>query len=191
MQRQTPTQAALAAGLGISQAMASKLVAKGMPTSSVRAAKAWRAKNLDPMRAKGTASGSLDRLRQRKLDAEVRLAEAKAAKAGAVDTLSRQAIERALFHTFISTRSEIDNLHPRLLNRLDEFCPESDPRYGPLFTDLFRLCRETWANSWARLAYEFAKETPQLETWFRDFIRRERGRRGDEEQTDRKPGDSH
>jgi hypothetical protein len=42
----------LARGLGISKGQASKLAARGMPTSDLEAAKAWRTANLDPAWAK-------------------------------------------------------------------------------------------------------------------------------------------
>ena len=46
------TQIQLAAALGLSQAAISQSVAKGMPVSSIEAARAWREANLDPARAK-------------------------------------------------------------------------------------------------------------------------------------------
>ena len=46
------TQIQLAGALGLSQAAISQSVAKGMPTHSIEAARAWREANLDPARAK-------------------------------------------------------------------------------------------------------------------------------------------
>ncbi len=46
------TQIQLATALGLSQAAISQSVAKGMPTHSIEAARAWREANLDPARAK-------------------------------------------------------------------------------------------------------------------------------------------
>lgn len=46
------TQTQLGAALGLSQAAISQSVAKGMPTHSIAAARAWREANLDPARAK-------------------------------------------------------------------------------------------------------------------------------------------
>ena len=46
------TQIQLAAALGLSQAAISQSVAKGMPTHSIEAARAWRETHLHPCRAK-------------------------------------------------------------------------------------------------------------------------------------------
>jgi transcriptional regulator with XRE-family HTH domain len=46
-------QADLARALGISAAMVSRLKQQGMPTHSIAAAAAWRAKYLDPSLVKG------------------------------------------------------------------------------------------------------------------------------------------
>ena len=46
------TQIQLAAALGLSQAAISQSVAKGMPVSSIEAARAWRETHLHPGRAK-------------------------------------------------------------------------------------------------------------------------------------------
>ena len=48
----------LAAGLGISPAMVTKLKARGMPTGSVEGAEKWRRRHLGPTRTKGQRAGS-------------------------------------------------------------------------------------------------------------------------------------
>lgn len=48
------TQNELAEALGISKGQCSKLAARGMPTHSLEAARAWRRRNLDPAWSKPT-----------------------------------------------------------------------------------------------------------------------------------------
>lgn len=48
----------LAAALGISAAMVSKLKKRGMPTASVEAATKWRRRHLEPARTKGMRAGT-------------------------------------------------------------------------------------------------------------------------------------
>lgn len=63
----------LARGLHISKGQASKLAARGMPTSSIDAAIAWRKSNLDPAWAKIPGSGRVEPIHLRGRDALARI----------------------------------------------------------------------------------------------------------------------
>lgn len=52
------TRRELAAGLGISQGMVSRLAQRGMPTHDLERAKRWRARHLAPARMKGNRAGT-------------------------------------------------------------------------------------------------------------------------------------
>ena len=62
------TQEQLAAGLGISRPRVTQLVAKGMPTSSIEAAKAWRDRRKVEMEATGSISQPVRPINLDKLD---------------------------------------------------------------------------------------------------------------------------
>ena len=112
---------------------------------------------------------SVPALQHRRLRAEVTLMEHKA-KVTAATRVSTRSIERALFRYYTMGRAAVDAAHPKLLDRLDEFCPERDPRYAALYADLFRLGRETWVNVWLELAATMIAEHPQwARPWFVRF----------------------
>lgn len=87
--KDTPKQAEIAKALGLSKASISKCKALGMPVTSVEAAAAWRASNINPAKRKGvqvssTKAAALDgedflEARTRREVAEANLAEMKEA----------------------------------------------------------------------------------------------------------------
>lgn len=107
----------LGAELGVTKAQVSRLAARGMPTDSVDAARAWRAKNLHPSwsdEARGAVgpgvaeSGTADywASRARKEAAQAELAEIELARAKQ-GLLEVDRVQRALFATHRMLRDQL------------------------------------------------------------------------------------
>lgn len=137
MDDSTMTMTGLGEALGLSKGQISKLAAKGMPTDSVAAARAWRAENLHPSwspeaRGEGgahgaaTASASSEFLasRARKEAAQAELAEIELARAkhGLCEV---ERVHRALYAAHRMLRDQLLSVPNRLAAQVVGLTPQA------------------------------------------------------------------
>ena len=111
--RKKLSQADVGRALGISRQRVFKLVGRGMPTTSIAAARAWRAENLDQDLVKPGPQGLVPEapasaeLKHRLLAANVRILETKAAHENALD-LPSDKVERGVITGLQLLRASIN-----------------------------------------------------------------------------------